>query len=56
MVSEQKEIDELIAQGYVPGALERKKSILMYFLWGILIALSQGKMTKYEFFHCKQAM
>lgn len=56
MAAEQNEIDQLIAQNYVPGALERKKSILMYVLWGILISLTQGKMTKYEFFHCKQAM
>lgn len=56
MAAEQTEIDQLISQNYVPSALERKKSILMYFLRGIVIALSQGKMTRYEFFHCKQAM
>lgn len=56
MAAEQNEIDELISQNYVPGALERKKSLLMYMLWGVLISLTQGKMTKYEFFHCKQAM
>jgi|GEM_PF-766880 len=56
MAAEQTEIDQLISQNYVPSALERKKSILMYFLWGIVISLTQGKMTRYEFFHCKQAM
>ena len=56
MAVEQTEIDQLIAQQYVPSALERKKSILMYLLWGVLISLTQGKMTRYEFFHCKQAM
>ncbi len=56
MAQQQTEIDQLIAQQYVPSALERKKSILMYFLRGIVISLTQGKMTRYEFFHCKQAM
>ncbi|MBP6910606.1 hypothetical protein KBC03_03320 [Patescibacteria group bacterium] len=56
MAAEQTEIDQLIAQNYVPSALERKKSILMYFLRGIVISITQGKMTRYEFFHCKQAM
>lgn len=56
MAAEQHEIDQLISQNYVPSALERKKSILMYMLWGIIISLTQGKMTRYEFFHCKQAM
>lgn len=56
MAVQSTEIDELISQQYVPSALERKKSILMYFLRGIIISLTQGKMTRYEFFHCKQAM
>lgn len=56
MAGETTEIDQLISQSYVPSALERKKSILMYFLWGIVISITQGKMTRYEFFHCKQAM
>ena len=56
MASDSREIDDLISQSYVPSALERKKSLLMYLLRGILISLTQRKMTKYEFFHCKQAM
>jgi hypothetical protein len=50
------DIDVLIGESYVPSALERKKSLMMYVLWGILLSLSQQKATRYEQFHLKQSL
>jgi len=50
------EIDVLIGEHYVPSALERKKSIMMYVIRWILLSLSQQKASNYEQFHLKQAL
>jgi hypothetical protein len=50
------DIDVLIGEHYVPSALERKKSLMMYVVWGILLSLSQQKASRYEQFHLKQAL
>lgn len=50
------DIDVLIGEHYVPSALERKKSLMMYVVWGILLSLSQQKASHYEQFHLKQAL
>lgn len=50
------DIDVLIWERYVPSSLERKKSIMMYVLWGVLLSLSQQKASRYEQFHLKQAI
>ena len=50
------DIDVLIGEHYVPSALERKKSLMMYVIWWILLSLSQQKASRYEQFHLKQAL
>lgn len=49
-------IDTLIGEHYVPSALERKKSLMMYMIRGILLSLAQQKASRYEQFHLKQAL
>jgi phosphatidylserine synthase len=56
MVEEARELDGLINEEYVPSSVERKKAVLMYFFVGIVVALSQEKISPYEFFHLKQAL
>lgn len=56
MVEEARELDWLIDEQYVPSSVERKKAVLMYFFVGIIVALSQEKVSVYEFFHLKQAL
>lgn len=55
MIEEAKELDELIEDRYVPTALERKKALLMYFLIGVIVSLSNLNKSKYEKYHLKQA-
>jgi hypothetical protein len=50
------DIDVLIGEHYIPSALERKKSLMMYVIWWILLSLSQQKASRYEQFHLKQAI
>ncbi|HCY20702.1 TPA: hypothetical protein DIC40_02400 [Patescibacteria group bacterium] len=41
---------------YVPSSVEKKKALMMYFLFGIIIVISNKKVNDFEFFHVKQAM
>lgn len=50
------ELDKLVQDEYIPTGVERKKAVLMYFLIGILPALSWKKLTIYEKYHLKQAL
>ncbi len=50
------DIDALVWEHYVPSDLERKKSLMMYVIWWILLSLSQQKASRYEQFHLKQAL
>ena len=47
---------ELLSENYVPSETERKRVVVYYFLVGVLFALSQKSLTKYEYFHLKQAI
>ena len=47
---------ELMKEWYVPSETERKRVIVYYFLVGILFALSNKELSKYEYFHLKQAI
>lgn len=51
-----KEIEKLIWEWYVPSSIERKKSVLMYFFVGILVWISNKKLTVYEIYHLKQSI
>jgi hypothetical protein len=41
---------------YMPSSVEKKKALMMYFLFGIIIVISNKKVNDFEFFHVKQAM
>jgi hypothetical protein len=56
MTNEYEQIENLIDEGYVPSALERKKAVLMYFFVGIVASLSHESRSEYEEFHIRQAM
>lgn len=47
---------ELLNENYVPSETERKRVLVYYFLVGILFALSNNSLSKYEYFHLKQAI
>lgn len=49
-------IAAIAQEQYVPSSLERKRSILMYFLLGIIISFSKGQLTEFEQYHLKQAV
>lgn len=51
-----KEIEQLINQNYVPSSMERKRTVLMYILFGIIMSLSKKYVSTYEKFHLKQAI
>ncbi|HMT00744.1 MAG TPA: hypothetical protein PKD96_04455 [Candidatus Absconditabacterales bacterium] len=51
-----KEIEQLINQNYVPSSMERKRTVLMYVLFGIIMSLSKKYVSTYEKFHLKQAI
>ena len=50
------DVTSMLQENYVPSESERKKVVLYYFLVGIIIALTKTNITKYEFFHLRQAM
>lgn len=49
-------ISALAQEQYVPSSLERKRSILMYFLIGIIISYWKWQLTEFELYHLKQAI
>lgn len=50
------DVTEMLQENYVPSESERKKVVLYYFLVGILISINKKDITKYEFFHLRQAI
>ncbi len=50
------DVADMLQENYVPSESERKKVFLYYFLLWIIIALSKSNISKYEFFHLRQAM
>jgi len=49
-------ISAVAQEQYVPSSLERKRSMLMYFLIGIIISYWKWQLTEFELYHLKQAM
>lgn len=41
---------------YVPSSLEKKRAILMYLFFGIIIFISKREMSIFEYFHLKQSL
>ena len=50
------DVTEMLHENYVPSESERKKVVLYYFLLWIIITLSKTNLTRYEFFHLRQAI
>ncbi|NCQ81677.1 hypothetical protein GW750_02510 [bacterium] len=40
---------------YVPSEVERKKVLVMYLLFGIIISITKESLSSYEYSHLKQA-
>lgn len=51
----QEPVSQVVQQGYVPSALERKKAMLMYIFFGIFIGIMKKEVTIFELYHIKQA-
>lgn len=49
-------ISAVAQEQYVPSSLERKRSVLMYFLIGIIISYWKWQLTEFELYHLKQAI
>ena len=41
---------------YVPSSLEKKRAILMYLFFGIIIFIGKKEMSIFEYFHLRQAL
>lgn len=41
---------------YVPSSIEKKRALVMYFLFGIMIVIADKKTNDFEYFHFKQAI
>jgi len=50
------EITEMLEDNYVPSISERKKVAFYYILIGIFITLSNKQLSRYEYFHLRQAI
>jgi len=46
---------EIEKEVYIPGSSEKKRVIMMYFFFGILVYLSKTDITEYEYSHLKQS-
>jgi uncharacterized membrane protein len=53
---ESKVIEDFEKKNYIPSEIERKRVVVYYLLVGIFFALSKSKISKYEYFHLKQAI
>ncbi|MFZ2150698.1 MAG: hypothetical protein WAZ12_03250 [Candidatus Absconditicoccaceae bacterium] len=45
-----------ISNLYVPSSLEKKRAILMYLFFGIIIFIGRKEMSIFEYFHLRQAL
>ncbi len=41
---------------YVPSSLEKKRAILMYLFFGIVVFVNKKEMSVFEYFHLRQAL
>jgi len=44
------------ASMYAPSSIEKKRAVMMYMLFGVMIAISSKKVNSFEYFHLKQAI
>lgn len=50
------EIDNISSNVYVASSIERKRSLMMYYLFGIMMSLDKKDLSEFESFHIRQAM
>jgi hypothetical protein len=55
-MEKQVNINAVAEEVYVPSSLERKRSVLMYFLIGIIISIGRSGLTEFEQYHIRQAL
>lgn len=48
--------DSLWDTVYVPSSIEKKRAVMMYFLFGVIIVIWTKKVNMFEYFHLKQSM
>ena len=48
--------DDVVDTSYVPSGVEKKRAVMMYLLFGIIIAIANKKVNVYEYFHLKQSI
>jgi hypothetical protein len=41
---------------YIPSSKEKKRAVIMYFLFGIMMVIADKKTNEFEYFHLKQSM
>ena len=41
---------------YLPSGAEKKRAVIMYLLFGVIIAISNKKVNVFEYFHLKQSI
>jgi len=41
---------------YVPSSLEKKRVVLMYLFFGIIIFVTKKEMSVFEYFHLRQSL
>lgn len=56
VIIQQNWIYDQAAGVYVPSSSEKKKCVLMYILFWILIMINRKEVTEFEYFHLKQSM
>jgi len=45
-----------IPEMYIPSSNEKKRALMMYLLFGIMMVMADKKANPFEYFHLKQAM
>jgi len=49
-------VNQVQQLNYVPSSSEKKRAIVMYLLFGIMIMVAKSQMTVFEYYHLKQAV
>ena len=50
------QVDYNLQEAYMPSSSEKKKCVLMYILFWVLIMMWKKEITEFEYFHMKQSM
>lgn len=50
------QIDSISSSAYIASSIERKRSLMMYYLFGIIMSLDKKDLSDFESFHIRQAL